>query len=163
MPLGQALGRQTEELVEAVVAATDERARVDLLRVWLVDLLRDLDPKRVATAREVAAVARLAEVDRTIRRVEELASVAGVTMRTLQRLFAEYVGASPRWVLRRYRILDAAEQARGGPDVAWAELAADLGYADQAHLVRDFRAHLGTTPAAYAVRQAVVSRVGPQE
>ncbi|MFJ9752413.1 hypothetical protein ACIRVM_42525, partial [Streptomyces chartreusis] len=35
-------------------------------------------------------------------------------------------------------------------DVDWATLAADLGYADQAHLVRDFTATVGVPPTAYA-------------
>lgn len=61
---------------------------------------------------------------------------------------------SPTWVLRRYRTLDAMEQARAGEPTSWAQVAADLGYADQAHLVRDVRKHLGTTPAAYAAAQA---------
>lgn len=34
--------------------------------------------------------------------------------------------------------------------VRWAELAAELGYADQAHLTRDFTAAVGMPPAAYA-------------
>lgn len=153
VPLGSALGRP--EPVNRIAAEVDEPARVDRLRDWLVDVLSAADLTRIAAAREVAAVARLAETDRSIRRLTDLAAAAGVTPRSLQRLFAEYAGASPTWVLRRYRILDAAEQARVDPGVAWADLAADLGYSDQAHLVRDFRAHLGTTPAAYAARQPV--------
>ena len=57
---------------------------------------------------------------------------------------------SPTHVLRRYRLLEAAEAVRGGERVVWSEVASDLGYADQAHLVRDFRAALGRTPEAYA-------------
>ena len=93
-----------------------------------------------------------------MRRVEDLSVLAGVTARTLQRMFAEHAGVTPTWVIRRYRLLEAAEQARlHGDEVSWSGLAADLGYSDQAHLVRDFRAHLGTTPAAYAARQAARS------
>jgi AraC-like DNA-binding protein len=55
--------------------------------------------------------------------------------------------------LRRYRLLEAAETVRDGRPVVWAQVAADLGYSDQAHLVRDFRAAVGTTPAAYAAQQ----------
>jgi AraC-like DNA-binding protein len=44
----------------------------------------------------------------------------------------------------------AAEQGEGWR--GWAAVAADLGYADQAHLTRDFQRHLGTTSAAYVAR-----------
>ena len=40
--------------------------------------------------------------------------------------------------------------ADAGGDVDWAALAADLGYADQAHLTRDFTATLGVPPSRYA-------------
>jgi AraC-like DNA-binding protein len=141
-------------LIAVVAAAGEVEARVAALRDALELLVHAADADRVGAAREVAAVARLAETDRSVRRVEDLAALAGVTERTLQRMFAEHAGLTPAWVIRRYRILEAAEQARlHGIEVHWASLAADLGYSDQAHLVRDFRAHLGTTPAAYAARQ----------
>lgn len=57
---------------------------------------------------------------------------------------------SPSWVLRRYRLIEAAEVGRDEDRPGWAQVAADLGYADQAHLVRDFRAATGRTPGAYA-------------
>ncbi|HEY4849668.1 MAG TPA: helix-turn-helix domain-containing protein [Streptosporangiaceae bacterium] len=60
----------------------------------------------------------------------------------------------PTWVIRRYRLLEAAGAVRGGKPVSWANVAADLGYADQAHLIRDFRAAIGQTPAAYADAQS---------
>ena len=106
--------------------------------------------ERVSAAIEVTAVARRAETDRTLRRVDELAAAAGVGVRTLQRMFREHAGVSPTWVLRRYRLLDAAELVRDGQRVLWSQVADELGYADQAHLVRDFRAAIGQTPAAYA-------------
>jgi AraC-like DNA-binding protein len=142
-------------LVASVAAAGDEEARVAALRSALEQVVQAADAARVVAAREVAAVARVAETDRSVRRVEDLSALAGVTERTLQRMFAEHAGVTPAWVVRRYRLLDAAERARlHGDEVNWADLAADLGYSDQAHLVRDFRAHLGTTPAAYAARQS---------
>lgn len=71
-------------------------------------------------------------------------------MRSLQRLFAEYVGASPKWVLRRARLHEAAARAEEEAGIDWAALAADLGYCDQAHLTRDFTAAVGAPPAKYA-------------
>lgn len=116
----------------------------------LAGLLAGRDPARVELAREVGRVAGVAERDRSVRRVEELAALAGVSPRTLQRMFASCAGVSPAWVIRRSRLLDAAELVRAGDAVDWAAVAADLGYADQAHLTRDFTGALGVSPAAYA-------------
>jgi AraC-like DNA-binding protein len=76
--------------------------------------------------------------------------VFGLPERRLQRLFAEYVGVSPKWVIRRARLHEAARFADAGGDVDWATLATDLGYSDQAHLTREFTATLGMPPSRYA-------------
>ena len=88
--------------------------------------------------------------DPELRRVASLADVFGLPERRLQRLFAEYVGVSPKWVMRRARLHEAAQCADAGGNVDWAALATDLGYADQAHLTRDFTATLGVPPSRYA-------------
>lgn len=101
-------------------------------------------------AAEVAAiVARITDAP-SLFRVDQLAAELGLSVRSVQRLFAEYVGASPKWVLRRARLHEAATRAEQGTTVDWATLAADLGYADQAHLTRDFTATVGAPPARYA-------------
>ena len=97
------------------------------------------------------AVARIT-ADPGLRRVGQLAGACGIPERRLQRLFADYVGVSPKWVMRRARLHEAALRAESGAGVDWAALAADLGYADQAHLTRDFTATLGVPPAQYAAR-----------
>lgn len=119
----------------------------------LVRALDDRPPARIALARRVAEVAAAAEADRSVRSLEGMASAAGVTPRTLQRMFASCAGVSPTWVVRRFRLIDAAELVARGDAVDWAVVAAELGYADQAHLTRDFTATLGVPPAAYARAQ----------
>ena len=151
VPLGQALGTDEAVLVRQVTAEPDEAARVALLAAALEQAV---DPERTLPAAEVAGVARLAEEDRAVRRLGDLCERSGLGARTLQRMFLQYAGVSPTWVLRRYRLLEAAESVREGKPVSWAEIAAGLGYADQAHLTRDFRAAIGQTPAAYADSQS---------
>ena len=87
--------------------------------------------------------------DASFIRVEQVAAAADLSMRTLQRLFFDYVGVGPKWVLRRARLHEAATRAAAGTPVDWAELAVELGYSDQAHLTRDFTATIGKPPAAY--------------
>ncbi|WP_127782325.1 helix-turn-helix domain-containing protein [Rhodococcus sp. X156] len=151
VPLGAAIGVDTDALVAQVSGAADEAARVGVLTRALVAAVR---PSRAGTAREVARLARVAETDRTVRGLADLCTRAAVGPRTLQRKFLRHAGVPPTWVLRRYRLLDAAEAVRDGRQVVWAEVAVEMGYADQAHLIRDFRAALGQTPAAYAQAQA---------
>jgi AraC-like DNA-binding protein len=151
VPLGEAIAVDGAALLARVVAEPDEAARIGLLAAALEQALV---PDRVGPASQVAGVARLAETNRAVRRLVDLCGLAGIRQRTLQRLFGEYAGVSPTWVIRRYRLQEAAEAVREGAPVSWAQVAADLGYADQAHLIRDFRAAIGQTPAAYAQAQA---------
>jgi AraC-like DNA-binding protein len=113
-------------------------------------LLGGVLPGRDPVAEQAADLVARITADPALRRVDELSSASGMTVRSLQRLFADYVGASPKWVMRRARLHEAAERADSGELVDWAELATDLGYADQAHLTRDFTDTIGVSPTRYA-------------
>ena len=112
-------------------------------------LLCSVPPERDPLAEQVAVLVSRITDDPGLRRVDQLSAGSGMTARTLQRLFADYVGVSPKWVMRRARLHEAAERADSGEPVDWAELAADLGYADQAHLTRDFTVTIGVSPTHY--------------
>ena len=124
----------------------DEQARIAALDAFLLAL----DPRPDPQADLATALVDRIRTDRTIRRVADFARAEGMSVRLLQRLFAGYVGVGPKWVILRYRIHEALEHAEADRKADWAALAADLGYADQAHLVRDFTATVGVPPTAYA-------------
>lgn len=88
-------------------------------------------------------------LEQSIVRVDDITRRARIGRRTLQRLFREYVGVTPKWVIQCYRLHEAADRLASDEDVDLAALALELGYADQAHFARDFRAVVGRTPAAY--------------
>ncbi len=161
-PLGRLPGLDGPAVVTAVAEADDNAARVSVLRDALGAMVAGRDERQLREARQVVEVAALAEHDRSVQRSEQLARVAGVSLRTLQRLFDVHVGVSPSFVIRRWRIIEAADAARAAIDAdrqwrGWAAVAAELGYADQAHLTRDFGRHLGISPAAY-LSQATLRR-----
>jgi AraC-like DNA-binding protein len=112
-------------------------------------LLRGFGAAPDPVAGQVADMVARITADPALRRVTALAEVFGMPERRLQRQFAEYVGVSPKWVMRRARLLEAARRADAGDVVDWAALALDLGYADQAHLTRDFTATIGVPPTKY--------------
>jgi transcriptional regulator GlxA family with amidase domain len=68
--------------------------------------------------------------------------------RQLQRLFKNSIGISPKLYSRIVRFRSAYEQAQSGRQMAWADVAYSLGYADQAHFVKDFKNFAGVTPTA---------------
>jgi AraC-like DNA-binding protein len=125
-----------------------ERPEPEDVDAWLGGIV---PPDPQPSERTTLLVERVA-ADRSVRRVDELADIAGVGIRALQRDFADHVGISPKWVIRRYRLYEAAEQAARGSGVGWASLATELGYSDQSHLTRDFTAAVGMPPDAYARR-----------
>jgi AraC-like DNA-binding protein len=149
VPAREVFGPRAEaECTAALAPGADDDAMV----AAAVRLLRGFgaDPDPVAV--QVAEIADRIAGDQGLRRVATLAEVAGLSERRLQRLFTEYVGVPPKWVMRRARLLEAARRVDDGEAVDWATLALDLGYADQAHLTRDFTDTLGVPPARYAAR-----------
>ena len=144
-PAGELLARDDATVAEAVLRAQDIGSMVELVEEYLVALAPDPDP----VVDEVRGLVDRVEEDRSITRAEHLARLAGTSLRSLQRLFGEYVGIGPKWVITRVRILEAAAVAHEGRPVDWAGLAADLGFSDQAHLVRAFTAVVGTPPETY--------------
>ena len=125
------------EGVDRLVGTTEEFLRAR----WPPD-----DPQVRLVGRIVATMLH----DPAVSRVDEVTERFGLTPRTLQRLFQRYVGVSPKWVLRRYRLHEAAAALAREQHRPWAEVAADLGYFDQSHFIRDFTAAIGLTPGAYA-------------
>ncbi len=99
----------------------------------------------------VNAVVEYVEGDPDVRRVAQVCAKFDVGERTLQRLTARRLGLTPKWLIQRRRLQEAAARlASGGGDLA--RVAADLGYADQAHFTRDFRTVTGLTPGEYAAQ-----------
>lgn len=132
-----------------VLAAGADRAQIAVVERFLRGLPRAEDP-HVA---EVVEIFRLILRDPSLVRVEQLAARVGRSPRALQRLFREYVGVTPKWVLQRLRLHEAAERMRDGAG-DWASLALDLGYFDQAHFINDFRRVVGRSPGEYAAQAA---------
>ncbi|MER6827775.1 AraC family transcriptional regulator [Streptosporangium sp. NPDC000563] len=145
VPASRILGPDADAVTPAVLAASDEEA-VRALEGFLLTRLPVRDPVAERAADLVASVL----TDPAIVRVGDLAALHGLSVRHLQRLFSDHVGVSPKWVIRRYRIHEAAERA--GPATDWSRLAADLGYSDQSHFTRDFTGVIGMPPTAYVRR-----------
>jgi len=139
-------GRPGDALVDEILSLDDEPAMAMAADGFLSARLPPPDP----TVGYVNRIVRLIVSDRSITHVDDVVNRVGVGKRTLQRLFSDYVGVTPKWVIQRYRLHEAADRLAGGHEVNVAALAQDLGYFDQAHFVRDFKAIVGKPPSEYA-------------
>lgn len=144
--LQEVFGTEGNDLDHAVLVQSTDSSRVNLIE----DFLRARRPRIDENIRLVTEVVYAVAKDREILKVGDLVDRYKLNKRRLQRLFATYVGVSPKWVIQRYRLHEAAERLGFGAPLDQTDLALSLGYSDQAHFVRDFKAIVGVSPAAYA-------------
>ncbi|WP_308495422.1 helix-turn-helix domain-containing protein [Duganella flavida] len=129
----------------SVLDAPDDAGMVAAASAVLRTALPAVDPE---TAR-IASILEAIQHHREITQVQELAEHVDLSVRRLQLLFKDYIGASPKWVIRRNRLLDAADLLAKGSPIDLAALAQQLGYYDQAHFTTDFEKLIGKPPADY--------------
>ncbi|MEO6530504.1 MAG: helix-turn-helix domain-containing protein, partial [Specibacter sp.] len=118
---------------------------VEAFTAWLLSAVPAVPAEAVLANAMTEAIASSPEVVR----IQDAAQLLAVSPRTLQRLAKKYVGLSPSALIRRRRLQEAAETVRTHPGLDLAGIAADLGYADQAHLANDFQRFLGFSPSSY--------------
>lgn len=147
IPLAEALGKAIEGWRSIVLAEEDFARRAELSDAFWARLRPESAPG------EAARCAQRIMTDRTLLRVEDACAALGHDLRSLQRLFSREVGVSPKEVIRRYRLMEAAERLAKEEGLSGSDLAYSLGYADQAHFIRDFKAVTGVPPSAYRKRQ----------
>ncbi|MCM2418454.1 MULTISPECIES: DUF6597 domain-containing transcriptional factor [unclassified Streptomyces] len=150
VPAAELFGPAVTTAERTILGASDVSTMTATAESLLLSLLPGPETAPDPVTAEVAAMVERITASPSLFRVDEVADDLGVSVRRLQRLFAEHVGASPKWVLRRARLHEAAARADQGVGIDWSALAADLGYSDQSHLTRDFTATVGASPARYA-------------
>ena len=146
--VAEVFGRAGDRLVAELLAAAGQARLAAAAEAFLLARLPAPDPDVVRVNRVVDQIM----ADRDITRVTDVTGRSGIAIRRLQRLFATFVGVTPKWVIRRARLHEAVERLDAGDAVDLAFLARELGYFDQAHFARDFRSAVGRPPAAYATR-----------
>ncbi len=152
------LGNSWDGIRDEVLAEPSDADRVAVLDAVLASLATLAQEPPAAYLLLLDVLGQMMH-DRSLTRVDDSARRVGLGSRQLQRLFRDYVGVSPKWVLRRYRLQDAAALIDAGA-TDLPGLAADLGWFDQAHFCRDFHASVGLTPSAYAARTRAAAAVG---
>lgn len=146
LPLETVFDVDSKALEETILSWEDAGKMTEIAEQFLRRRLPQHDEK-------VAVIHRIIDcmmADREVPKVDDIADRLRLNKRTLQRLFHQYVGVSPKWVIKRYRLHEAAEKLASGEVTDWPIIALDLGYFDQAHFIKDFKAIIGKSPAEYA-------------
>ncbi|MEM7245029.1 MAG: helix-turn-helix domain-containing protein [Acidobacteriota bacterium] len=147
----------TRELEQRLADASDDGARVTLVEGFLRQRLAltsetDVDQLlRVVTGRLAATQGRAS--------VATLADQLAVGRRRLERAFAKGVGVSPKQLARVFRFQSVHRLAEVSPELSWSELALRGGYADQAHLCREWKEMTGLSPTAWKREQHEMARL----
>jgi AraC-like DNA-binding protein len=159
---------RVEELMQTWPPATDLRERLlgasdpeDMLDLVIASLADGLQADVPGLDRCERAVAMLQEDP--ARPIADIAVALAVSHGHLDREFTRIVGLAPRRLarlLRVERLLEAIDLDRG---VSWADLAAQLGWADQSHMIRDVKRHTGSAPSAYIAARRAFAAAGASE
>jgi len=123
--------------------------RFDVLEALLADRLRQ---SRVPSAAVQWAWTQIVTAPQSTL-VAEIARELQWSRRRLTAVFREHVGITPKAAARVVRFDRAVPAVRRGQSVNWSALAWQCGYADQAHLVREFREFSGLSPTAFLRQQ----------
>ncbi len=149
----------TADAEQRLLSCPDDAAMIAAAEALILPALPSIDERALLAERVIGAAA----VDNGPVSVAALCAQAGMDERALQRLFANYVGVSPKWVIQRYRLQEATWRlsATGAPDLA--ELAQSLGFYDQAHFTHAFTKLVGQSPRDYWKSQRPASAAAAQE
>jgi AraC-like DNA-binding protein len=145
LPISEVFDARDADLDEKLKATNDAAGMADDVEA----LLRTRLPAPDARAVEAKALVAEVEASPDLFTVAALARRAGVTARTLQRLFEAYIGIGPKWVIDRYRMIEAVEALNRDEERNLTTLAHALGYFDQAHFSKTFTALTGKPPSFY--------------
>lgn len=140
--LDDLLPRAHRGLAERLAALADWDDRFDMVESFIA--------ARLAEARTsvdvVAWACQRIEASAGAVDIGGLADELGYSGKHLIALFRDRVGVPPKLLARLVRFDHLVRRLKSGPPASWAELAAELGFADQAHLTREVRGFTGVTP-----------------
>lgn len=135
------LGREIEEVTEQLNEAPGIDNMVLIIEQYLLKKVKCL---KAALPFETVLLQMLEQ--KKLVNVDELAKQACVSVRQLERQFKERTGIPPKLFIRLVRFSKAWIMREKNKDLSWLQIAHACDYADQMHMIRDFKDFVGVTP-----------------
>jgi AraC-like DNA-binding protein len=150
------LGADTTNKIGDIVASPlGDDAMIDAIEAGIICRLQ----KRATRLSPIVRAVQDLIATQPINRVDDLSVRVETSSRQLERLSKEAFGFSPKTMLRRARIRRTVEAMKGYGNVDW-ESQVEQDFADQSHLIHEFRRFTGLTPTAYLNRPSPLMDVG---
>jgi AraC-like DNA-binding protein len=137
------LGRTIDDLADRLSACVSFAERAERVNRYL---LRRCSSGNALTC--IAAAANDLQLSNGSLRISDLAARTGLSVRQFERRFITEIGVAPKLYARITRFEAVLNRSKESPNVRWTEIAHELGYHDQMHMIRDFRALSDSTPGA---------------
>lgn len=144
------LGSAARSLRDRLGSLESDAERVDALQEWLLQRIRSVHPYY----RTIRSALDLVRSSGFTLSVASLCDRLGLSNRHLIAQFRRVVGLPPKTMARIERFSAVVEATRGRVDVDWAGLAYRFHFADQSHLVREFKRLSGVSPTQFLARRA---------
>ena len=137
--LGSEVNEVTEQLREAI-SFCEMKMIVESFLLQHVNKLKQTLP--------IDQVLSLLIQERGLLKIDQLASLACLSIRQFERVFQQRIGLPPKHFSRLVRFSQAWIMKEQQPDMSWIKIAYECGYFDQMHLIRDFQEFAGVNPSA---------------
>ena len=135
-------GKEIEYITEQLYEAADTDEMIAVIEKFLlkkINCIKKSIPIEDVLGKQIQS--------RDMVNVNELSHQACTSVRQLERQFKERVGIPPKLFARLVRFSRAWNMRESNPDITWTKIAYACGYADQMHMIRDFKEFAGTTPS----------------
>ena len=134
-------------LSRKVIEADDHETCIRLIEQFLIHRLYRFEGYEYNLKRISAVLHQINEQAKT--NISELSETACLSSKQFNRIFLDYVGATPKEFLRVVRMQRALFKVQQNPSISFAQLAYECGFSDQSHMIKEFKLFSGYTPTEY--------------
>jgi AraC-like DNA-binding protein len=137
------LPREHRSIADRLASATCWQDRLRVVETLLSERLLRAPP---AACEAVLWATRQIDAARGTLDVSTLSAELGYSRKHLSSLFREHVGLAPKLYASLVRFDHVVQRLKAPGEASWANIALDLGYSDQSHLVHQVKRFSGLTP-----------------
>lgn len=145
IPMDDMEDRELAGLSNSVACAPDQEACVHLIEDFLIHRLYTFNGYHL---KQIGAALHLINTRIQVS-TPELSDMACLGPKQFNRVFLDYVGATPKDFARIVRMQRALFKIQRDPSLSFAQLAYEAGFSDQSHMIKEFKLFSGYTPQEY--------------